>query len=129
MIYWTNVNFILLSLSSTISLVCLVLCLLMRLNQHQIDTLKRIGSEVFGTQAKLMLFGSRTNDDRRGGDIDLYVTVMDQTPEQLFDAKLDFLVKAKRALGEQRIDVVFSPAPLQNPEPIHMEAQRTGIPL
>jgi len=126
MIYWTNVNFILLSLSS---LVCLALCLLMRLNQHQIDTLKRIGSEVFGSQAKLMLFGSRTNDNRRGGDIDLYVTVMDQTPEQLFDAKLDFLVKAKRALGEQRIDVVFSPAPLQNPEPIQMEAQRTGIPL
>ena len=129
MIYWTNVNFILLSLTSTIFLVCLVLCLLMRLNQHQIDTLKRIGSEVFGTKAKLMLFGSRTNDNRRGGDIDLYVTGMDQTPEQLFDAKLDFLVKAKRALGEQRIDVVFSPAPLQNPEPIHMEAQRTGIPL
>ena len=103
--------------------------LLMRLNQHQIDTLKRIGSEVFGTQAKLMLFGSRTNDNRRGGDIDLYVTIIDQTPEQLFDAKLDFLVKAKRALGEQRIDVVFSPAPLQSPEPIHIEAQRTGITL
>lgn len=101
----------------------------MRLNQHQIDIIKWIGSEVFGTQAKLMLFGSRTCNNRQGGDIDLYVTVTDQTPEQLFDAKLDFLVKAKRALGEQRIDVVFSPASPQNPQPIHMEAQRTGIPL
>jgi predicted nucleotidyltransferase len=101
----------------------------MRLNQHQIETLKRLGTENFGTQAKLMLFGSRADDSRRGGDIDLYVTGIDLTPDQLFDAKLDFLVKAKRALGEQRIDVVFSPAPLQNPEPIHIEAQRTGIQL
>ena len=101
----------------------------MRLNQHQIETLKRLGTENFGTQAKLILFGSRADDSRRGGDIDLYVTGIDLTPDQLFGAKLDFLVKAKQGLGEQRIDVVFSPAPLQNPEPIHIEAQRTGIQL
>ena len=50
----------------------------MRLNQHQIETLKRLGTENFGTQAKLILFGSRADDSRRGGDIDLYVTGIDQ---------------------------------------------------
>lgn len=101
----------------------------MRLNQHQIEILKQIATEIFGTQAKLMLFGSRTDDNRRGGDIDLYVTGFNQPSDQLFDAKLHFLVKAKQALGEQRIDVVFSPAPGQPMQPIHTEAQRTGIPL
>lgn len=101
----------------------------MRLNQHQIETLKSLAAEIFGNQAKLMLFGSRTDDNRRGGDIDLYVTGIDQPLEQLLDAKLQFLVKAKQALGEQRIDLVFSPASRQTPLPIHTEAQRTGIPL
>ena len=99
----------------------------MRLNQHQIETLKRLATEIFGPQAKLMLFGSRTDDNRRGGDLDLYVTGIDHPLDQLLDAKLHFLVKAKQALGEQRIDVVFSPAPGQPMQPIHTEAQRTGI--
>jgi hypothetical protein len=101
----------------------------MRLNQRQIKTLKRLAAEIFGTQAKLILFGSRIDDNRRGGDIDLYVTGVDQSLDQLADAKLNFLVKAKQALGEQRIDVVFSPASGQPTLPIHLEALRTGIPL
>ena len=64
----------------------------MRLNQHQIDTLKRIGSEVFGSQAKLMLFGSRANDNRRGGDIDLFVTVQAEAKDYtLTDSEIRIL--------------------------------------
>ena len=49
----------------------------MRLNQHQIETLKRLGTEIIGRQAELILFGSRADDSHRGGDIDLYVTGID----------------------------------------------------
>ena len=101
----------------------------MRLNQVQVETLKRIAAEVFGPQAGLMVFGSRADDTRRGGDIDLYVTGMDEPMGKLLDAKLLFLVKAKQALGDQRMDVVFAPAPHQKRLPIHQEAERTGIPL
>ena len=101
----------------------------MRLNPAQVDTLKRIAAEVFGTQAGLMLFGSRADDTRRGGDIDLYVTGVNEPLRQLLDEKLLFLVKAKQALGDQRIDLVFAPAPHQQYLPIHREAERTGIAL
>jgi hypothetical protein len=101
----------------------------MRLNPVQVDTLKRIAAEVFGPQAGLMIFGSRADDTRRGGDIDLYVTGVHEPLGQLLDEKLLSLVKAKRTLGEQRIDLVFAPAPHQPHLPIHREAERTGIAL
>lgn len=101
----------------------------MRMSQPQIDTLKRIAAEVFGPQAGLKVFGSRTDDSRRGGDIDLYVTGVDEPLGKLLDEKLLFLVKAKQALGEQRIDLIFAPATHQPRLPIHNEAERTGIAL
>ena len=101
----------------------------MRLSTVQIETLKRIAAEVFGPQAGLMLFGSRADDTLRGGDIDLYVSGADAPLGQRLDEKLLFLVKAKQALGDQRIDVVFAPTPHQQHLPIHREAERTGIVL
>jgi hypothetical protein len=101
----------------------------MRLNQKQADTLKNIAVEVFGRNAQLWLFGSRTDDTRRGGDIDLYVTGFNQSLEKCLDAKLRFLVKAKQALGDQRIDIVFAPQPGETQQPIHRVAEQTGIAL
>jgi len=52
------------------------------------------------------LFGSRVDDEKRGGDIDLYIDSHDK--ENLVHKKLDFLVKLKREIGNQRIDVVLN---------------------
>lgn len=101
----------------------------MRLTPQQIESLKRIATEVFGPQVGISLFGSRADDQRRGGDIDLYVTGLALTPDAQLDAKLKFLVKAKQQLGEQRIDLVFAPMPGQAVQPIHRIAETTGVPL
>lgn len=101
----------------------------MRMTQQQADALKRIVADVFGPQARLQLFGSRADDNRRGGDIDLYVSGFAQSPEEMLDAKLQFLIKAKQALGEQRIDLIFAAPAGQEPLPIQRIAEQTGIPL
>ncbi|WP_155931126.1 hypothetical protein [Methylomonas sp. 11b] len=44
-------------------------------------------------------------------------------------AKLRFLVKAKQALGEQRLDLVFAPAIGEEQKPIKRIAKQTAIPL
>lgn len=101
----------------------------MRLTAPQIQTIKQVALEVFGSAAQVYLFGSRTDEQRRGGDIDLYVTQPPLSPEAQLDAKLTFLVKIKQQLGDQRIDLVFAPAQGQALLPIHRMAQQTGVPL
>ncbi|MBD9358421.1 hypothetical protein [Methylomonas albis] len=59
----------------------------------------------------------------------MYVKGFNQNLEKTLDAKLRYLVKAKRALGEQRIGLVFAPAMGQEQQPIQRIAEQTAIPL
>ena len=45
----------------------------MRLTHTQIDTIRAATSQNFGADALVWLFGSRVDDTRRGGDVDLYI--------------------------------------------------------
>lgn len=76
----------------------------MRLKPDEIEAISEIFINVFGV-GTIRLFGSRTDDNKRGGDIDLYI----ETPlhDELQRKKIDFLVKLKRRIGERKIDVVI----------------------
>lgn len=57
----------------------------------------------------LWLFGSRVDDSKRGGDIDLLIVV--ETEAQLAAAQkleIGLLVLLKEKIGEQKIDLVFA---------------------
>ena len=99
----------------------------MRLTPYQIEALKSTAKEVFGPRSTLLLFGSRTDDSQRGGDIDLCVTGYHCSADEQLEAKLRFLVKAKQKIGEQRIDLIFIPPSNRSPKPIYRVAQQTGI--
>ena len=58
--------------------------------------------EVFN-KGEVILFGSRVNDNKRGGDIDLYIKA-----EYDFEKKIRFLAKLKSRIGDRKIDVVFN---------------------
>lgn len=45
----------------------------MRLSPAQIDTIRKAACQNFGADALVWLFGSRVDDSRRGGDVDLYI--------------------------------------------------------
>ncbi|MEN9465659.1 MAG: hypothetical protein RL217_1840, partial [Pseudomonadota bacterium] len=45
----------------------------MRLTAEQAQLIKKNCQEVFGAGSTVYLFGSRTQDELKGGDIDLYV--------------------------------------------------------
>jgi predicted nucleotidyltransferase len=73
----------------------------MRLTNFEIKSIKNTAIEVFGINTKIYLFGSRTDDTQKGGDIDLYV-------ETDNDKKIQFLLKLEDKIGEQKIDVILS---------------------
>ena len=95
----------------------------MRLSRVEVETIKAAFTEVFG-DGKVYLFGSRVDDSKRGGDIDLYLTLNEH--DKLFEKKIKFLSKIKRRLGEQKIDVVFNQ---DGNRLIEKEARQWGIML
>ncbi|MFO7641900.1 MAG: nucleotidyltransferase domain-containing protein [Candidatus Competibacteraceae bacterium] len=102
----------------------------MRLTPEQAQAIRDSVTEVFGAAAQVWLFGSRVDDRRRGGDIDLLVRPpADRAadPETAWRDKLRLLGQLERRLGERKIDVVLE-AP-DDPRPIVRIAHQTGIPL
>jgi predicted nucleotidyltransferase len=99
----------------------------MRLSTNQIEVIRRTVREIFGMEADVKLFGSRTNDDARGGDIDLLVempTIVVE-PER---KTLQLVARLQLRLGDQPIDVlVLDPSTPR--QPIYEQAVRTGIKL
>jgi len=100
----------------------------MRLTQTQIKAIKTSATEVFGDAAEVWLFGSRVDNDRRGGDIDLYLELppMDEAKRHKLETR--FWVRLQRLLGERRVDIVSHQqgAPLRR---IDQQARQTGIRL
>ena len=95
----------------------------MRLTQKQTEAIKESFKEVF-QNGKIYLFGSRTDDNLKGGDIDLFIDTEDM--DNLVEKKIDFLVSLKRKIGEQKIDVVIS---RDKNRPIEQEALHKGVEL
>lgn len=78
----------------------------MRLTEKQIAIIQTTANEIFGLTVRVYLYGSRINDQMKGGDIDLMIdTEMDKMTSP---NKLMFLVRLKKQLGEQKIDVVYN---------------------
>jgi len=76
--------------------------LTMRLLQDKIDNLKASISFIL-PNSKIYLFGSRVDDSKKGGDIDILI---------LANRKLSFIEKAKveknffKQFGEQKLDLI-----------------------
>jgi predicted nucleotidyltransferase len=99
----------------------------MRLSEHQREVIRRSAVELAGASAKVLLFGSRLNDQARGGDIDILVELPELCPDRLA-LSLRIGARIERQLGLQKIDVlVADPAtPLSG---VLSAARRMGLPV
>ncbi len=98
----------------------------MRLTTSQVSCIRDGVVKYFGSTSHAWLFGSRLDDQLRGGDIDLYIEPEAQDPTLLVDAKLKFLREMHRQMGEQKIDVVLRRAASQEELPIYRIAKENG---
>lgn len=97
----------------------------MRLPPKAIAIIREAAKHHFGAQAKVWLFGSRVDDSKRGGDIDLYVEVDTPIKDRVFKV-CRMNAEIQMALGEQKIDILVS-SPERTPLRIHEIAKQTGI--
>jgi predicted nucleotidyltransferase len=84
---------------------------IMRLSQFEVQTIKRVAASV-APAGKVYLFGSRTDDTKRDGDIDLLIL---GEIEDAFHVKGKIWTELQKALGEQKIDVVVASPNSEDP--------------
>jgi len=79
----------------------------MRLSLFEIETIVKLKNKYFGKNDKIYLFGSRVDDNKKGGDIDLFIELEDRDKDY-YSKKQKFITKLQEYIGEQKIDLVIS---------------------
>lgn len=99
----------------------------MRLSKFELDNIANLASRHFGSDVQVFLYGSRTNDQLRGGDIDLFIR--NPYGEHLkVRAKINFITDLILQIGEQKIDVVLD-SPEKRNSVFFKTIYKTGIQL
>ena len=79
----------------------------MRLTLSEIETIIKLKNKYFNLDDKIYLFGSRIDDNKKGGDIDLFIEIKDKNIDY-YDSKINFVGELHQLLGEQKIDLIIS---------------------
>jgi hypothetical protein len=77
-----------------------------RLSETEAQGFKSIANRIFGPNAVVRLFGSRTDDAQRGGDIDLHLEV---DPEYShWQHEIAFHTALELEMDEEQVDVLIT---------------------
>ena len=102
----------------------------MRLTPKEISNLIQAIEEFGQNQMELRLFGSRTNDQLKGGDIDLLLLVQKKIlKDQLNTQKHLILARMKELIGDQKIDLKIAQIDEINNDPFLQIIFPKSIPL
>ena len=96
----------------------------MRLTDHQIAAIRILAYQLAGTQSRVRVFGSRIDDTKQGGDLDLML----ELPEPVDNPALmaaQMSAQVSRAMHGRKVDVLLS-APNLMRLPIHDIAFKEG---
>ena len=99
----------------------------MRLTKAQIAVIKSTAQRVLGESAQVTLFGSRVDDNLKGGDIDLLME-MDKPIANKTQAIGKIYVQLIRELGDRKIDILIKD-PTTQPAAVFNIAQENGVRL
>lgn len=99
----------------------------MRLSPEEVAAIRQAAAEVFGDDVGVWLFGSRVDDSKRGGDVDLLLSPVALDARQQLLHKVRFLSRLERRLGERKVDVIIETP--GDTRPIVRIAHQTGVRL
>lgn len=95
----------------------------MRITSDEKNKIIKVAQKYFGNDARLYLFGSRVYDDKKGGDIDLF---LDSTSDIELQTEIDFLKELYRNVTPRKIDLVIK-SPSKKDQLIFHTALKEGI--
>jgi len=102
----------------------------MRLSVDERTAVESAAQRFLPVGARVCLFGSRTDDARRGGDIDLLIELPAlQSTAELVAVRNRFTAHLYRLLGERRIDVLIATPQVSDAGPVVESARRQAVQL
>ena len=98
----------------------------MRLTKDELRLIKKAFYKTF-KDGKLYLFGSRVDDEKKGGDIDLFIKLDTKLSiKEEINLKRKFRLALHDVIGEQKIDIIISKDKKRS---IEQEAIKNGVEL
>lgn len=101
----------------------------MRLENYELTAIKSCFLANFPKSDQLWLFGSRVDNQQKGGDIDLYIETQIEDAGLVVTKKLDFLADLFDYIEEQKVDVVINRVNYAPMLEIYKEAKAKGVRL
>ena len=103
----------------------------MRMTPRQVETMMMAANRYFGADAVVWLFGSRVDDDKKGGDYDFLVETSLDQPDTIVEHKIAMLVElqSSAAFMDEKIDLIVRRRHSSFDMPIYAVAKTEGIRL
>ena len=98
---------------------------IMRLSQDQAGAIRRVVQAALGADSEVWLFGSRSDDAKRGGDVDLYVETRNTCTLR---QKLRLMTKIQLLVGLRKVDLIVKSDGMPE-RPIFATAKSEGVRL
>lgn len=95
----------------------------MRLSDLEKNAIIDLAGKYFGYNVKIYLFGSRVYDEKRGGDIDLYIETHKNIDRQ---TEIKFLADFHKLATERKIDLIIK-TPSSKEKSIYETAKTEGV--
>jgi predicted nucleotidyltransferase len=90
-----------------------------KIKEMLVDAAKRF----FGDDCKVYLFGSRVDDSKNGGDIDIFIETV---KEVSIHSEIDFLVEVEKNITSRHVDLVVK-TPSKKHRKIFETAKKEGV--
>ena len=100
----------------------------MRITQQEQAAIAEAARDVLPPVSRVLLFGSRTDDHLRGGDIDLLVEApAPVSAQQAVALSSQLAARLYRLMGERHIDILVASADEPDDRLVVAEARRHGL--
>ena len=103
----------------------------MRISPQQTETIKIFTHRHFGEDAEVWLFGSRVNNEKRGGDYDFLIETSINPPDIIIEHNITMIAELQSTSNfeDEKIDLIVKRRNSSFDMPIYGIAKKEGIRL
>ena len=98
----------------------------MRLTPQQVETVRTLAHRHFGADAAIWLFGSRSDNGKKGGDYDFFIETSLDEPDVIVAHRIAMIVdlQSSAPFEDEKIDLIVKRRSSSFTMPVYSEAKQ-----